>query len=330
MMRGTVGVMLATASAPVVWGSTYIVTTVALPEDSALWSGVLRALPAGLIALALARQLPRGSWWWKAGILGVLNIGAFFPLLFVAAYLLPGGVAAVFGATQPLFVAALALPLLREKPTAWRLVWGTVAVVGVALMVLGPDAALSVPGIVAGVFGTVSMAAGTVLSKRWGRPVGPLAYGAWLLTAGGLFGIPLALVIEGAPPALDAAALGGFAWLSLIGGLAAYVVWFHGVGRLPAGAVSFLPLISPLVAAILGWLVLGETLTPVQLLGFAIALVAVSAAQRVPNWARLRDVRALEVAPQRDRSDDTADREHRAADSHRNGKVCHPQDAAER
>ena len=329
-MRSNLGVMLATSSAPIVWGSTYIVTTMALPDDSALWSGVLRALPAGLIALALARTLPRGSWWWKAGILGILNIGAFFPLLFVAAYLLPGGVAAVFGATQPLFVAALALPLLHEKPTAWRLFWGTVAVVGVALMVLGPDAALSVPGIVAGVFGTVSMAAGTVLSKRWGRPVGPLAYAGWLLTAGGLFGIPFALIFEGSPPALDTAAVVGFAWLSLVGGLAAYAVWFHGVGRMPAGAVSFLPLISPLVAAVLGWLVLGETLTSMQLIGFATALVAVSAAQRVPRWARLRGRRALEVPSQRDHGDDTADYEHNATDSHRNREVCRPQNATER
>ncbi|MEW1982357.1 EamA family transporter [Citricoccus sp. NPDC079358] len=258
----------------------------ALPADSALWSGVIRALPAGLIALLLARTLPRGEWWWKAAILGILNIGAFFPLLFVSAYLLPGGVAAVFSATQPLFVAALALPLLGEKPTLWRLGWGVIAVAGVSLMVLGPEATLSPAGILAGLAGTASMGAGTVLSKKWGRPVGPVAYAGWLLTAGGLFGLPLAFAFEGAPPLLDAYALLGYAWLSLIGALLTYVLWFHGVGGLPAGAVSFLPLISPLVAAILGWALLSETLTLVQMLGFAMALLAVSAAQRPPGSAQ--------------------------------------------
>ncbi len=270
----------ATAMAPAVWGTTYVVTTMALPADSALWSGVIRALPAGLIALLIARTLPHGDWWWKAAILGTLNIGAFFPLLFVSAYLLPGGVAAVFSATQPLFVAALALPLLGEKPTIWRLGWGVIAVAGVALMVLGPEAALSPAGILAGLAGTASMGAGTVLSKKWGRPVGPVAYAGWLLSAGGLLGLPLALAFEGAPPPLDAHALLGYAWLSLVGALITYILWFDGVGRLPAGAVSFLPLISPLVAAILGWVLLSETLTLVQVLGFAMALLAVSAAQR--------------------------------------------------
>lgn len=277
---GGATLVLATAVAPVVWGTTYVVTTLFLPEDHPLWSGALRALPAGLIALALARRLPRGDWWWKALALGTLNIGAFFPLLFLAAYTLPGGVAAIFGAAGPLVVALLALPLLGERPTRWRLAWGLVAVLGVAMMVLGPAAALSPVGIAAGSASTLSMALGTVLSKRWGRPAGPIPYAAWQLTAGGLVIIPVAFIAEGPPPALDVAAAGGYAWLALVGSLLAYTLWFRGVGHLPAGAVAFLPVLSPLVAALLGWVVLGEALTTVQLLGFTLALVAVSCAQR--------------------------------------------------
>lgn len=273
-------ITLVTAAAPAVWGTTYLVTTLALPEDAALWSGAFRALPAGLIALLWTRTLPTGRWWWKAAVLGVLNIGAFFPLLFVSAYLLPGGVAAVFSATGPLIVAALALVLLHEKPTVWRLCWGAGAVLGVGLMVVGPEVALSPIGVLAGIAGAASMAAGTVLSKKWGRPVGAVAYAGWLLTAGGIVIIPIALIVEGPPPALDTPAVAGYLWLCLIGALIAYVLWFRGVGHLPAGAVSFLPLISPLVAAFLGWAFLGENLTQVQLLGFAIALIALSAAQR--------------------------------------------------
>lgn len=277
--QGWASITLTTAVAPAVWGTTYLVTTLLLPADHPLWSGVLRALPAGLIALALAGRLPRGAWWWKALVLGTLNIGAFFPLLFLAAYTLPGGVAAIFGAGGPLLVALLALPLLGERPTLWRLAWGLLAVAGVALMVLGPAAALSAPGVLAGVACTASMALGTVLSKRWGRPVGPVPYAAWLLTTGGLVILPIAWVAEGPPPSLDLAAVAGYAWLSLVGALLAYILWFRGVGHLPAGAVAFLPVISPLVAALLGWWALGETLSMIQLAGFTLALVAVSSAQ---------------------------------------------------
>lgn len=268
-----------TAIAPITWGTTYVVTTELLPPDHPLWSGVLRALPAGLLALALGRALPYGRWWWRSLLLGALNIGAFFPLLFLAAYLLPGGVAGVFGAAGPLLVAVLAAALLRERPTVRRLAWGLLALLGVAAMVLGPDAALDPLGILAGMGGVTSMAVGTVLSKRWRPPVGPVAFAGWQLTAGGLVILPLALVVEGAPPALDVQAVAGYAWLALVGGLLAYTLWFRGLGRMPAGSAAFLPVLSPLIAAALGLLVLGEQLTPLQLSGFTLALVAVVAAQ---------------------------------------------------
>lgn len=285
--RGS-GTVLSTAVGPAVWGTTYVVTTLALPEGHALWSGALRALPAGLLLLALSRTLPRGQWWWRAAVLGVLNIGAFFPLLFLAAYVLPGGIAAVFGAASPLLIAALAVPLLSERPTARRLLWGVLAVVGVAMMVMAPGVTLDPVGVLAGAAAPLCMAVGTVLSKRWGRPVGPVPYAAWQLTAGGLVIVPIALLVEGAPPALDGPALAGYAWLALIGAALAYVLWFRGVGKMPAGAVAFLPLISPLVAALLGWLVLGETLTPFQGAGFVLALLAVCCAQRTRSPRPLR------------------------------------------
>jgi hypothetical protein len=59
-----------TALAPVTWGTTYLVTTQWLPPDRPLLSGAIRALPAGLIALAITRQLPHGAWWWGRYRLG--------------------------------------------------------------------------------------------------------------------------------------------------------------------------------------------------------------------------------------------------------------------
>ena len=69
-----------TAFAPAAWGTTYIVTTELLPPDRPLLAAALRALPAGLALAALSRRRPSGVWWWRAGVLGALNIGAFFAL----------------------------------------------------------------------------------------------------------------------------------------------------------------------------------------------------------------------------------------------------------
>ena len=62
--------LLTTAAAPVLWGTTYLVTAELLPPERPLLSGLLRALPAGLLLLLVVRRLPAGHWWWKSAILG--------------------------------------------------------------------------------------------------------------------------------------------------------------------------------------------------------------------------------------------------------------------
>lgn len=280
-LRGRLSRTLLTALAPVSWGTFYVVTTELLPPGHPLFAGLLRALPAGLIALAIGRALPRGAWWWKAAVLGVLNIGLLFPLLTVAAERLPGGVAATLAAAQPLVVAGLAVVVLRERPTVRRLAWGVVGVVGVGLVVIGPNAAFDLVGVLAGLGSAATMALGVTLTKCWGRPegIGPAAFAGWQLSAGGLFLLPLALLVEGAPPAVGLPAVLGYLWLGGVGGLLAFVVWFRGLTTLPVTSVAVLVLLSPLVAAVLGAALLGQTLGPVQLLGFGLALASIVAGQ---------------------------------------------------
>ncbi|WGW11928.1 EamA family transporter [Saxibacter everestensis] len=278
-------ITLLTAVAPAVWGTTYIVTTELLPTGQPLFASLVRALPAGLLAIALTRALPTGAWWWKSAVLGVLNIGAFFPLLFIAAYHLPGGVAATLGAVQPLVVAILVIFVLREPFSAWRLWWGIVGVIGVALVVLRSTATLDAVGVTVGLLSAVFMGFGVTLTKKWGRPTGvpPMGLAGWQLTAGGLVLLPVTLLFEGVPASIDSTALAGYAWLGLIGGLLTYTLWFSGIARLPAASVAVLGLLSPLVAAALGAVLLGQTLGAVQMVGFALALTAIAAGQIAPG-----------------------------------------------
>ncbi|GAB3820734.1 EamA family transporter [Tessaracoccus terricola] len=279
---GRTAMILTTAITPMVWGTTYIVTTELLPPGP-MFAGLMRALPAGLLAILLSRTLPRGSWWWRAAVLGTLNIGIFFPMLFITAERLPGGVAATLGATQPIIVALLAVLILSEQLSASRLLWGVLGVVGVGLVVLGPGAGMDVVGVVAGLVGAASMGLGVTLTKKWGRPdgVGPMAYAGWQLAAGGLVLLVPTLLIEGVPTGIDGKAMVGYAWLGLVGGLLAYTLWFRGVRALPVAPTALLGLLSPLVAAAIGALALGETFSLVQLLGFALALAALVAGQLV-------------------------------------------------
>lgn len=287
-VSGRVGMTMLTALTPAVWGTTYIVTTEFLPAGHPMFAALMRALPAGLLALLLSQTLPRGNWWWKALVLGTLNIGAFFPLLFLTAERLPGGVAATLGAIQPIIVAFLAVAILGERLSRWRLGWGMVGVIGVGLVVLGPGASLDPVGVLAGLAGAASMALGVTLTKRWGRPEGvsAIALAGWQLTAGGVVLLIPTLSIKGIPEQIDAPALGGYLWLGLIGGLLAYTVWFAGIRRLPVTATALLGLLSPLMAAALGILVLGQLLAPVQIAGFILALAALLAGQLTPRTGK--------------------------------------------
>jgi probable blue pigment (indigoidine) exporter len=86
-------------------------------------------------------------------------------------------------------------------------------------------------------------------------------------------------MVEGAPGHVDAGGVAGYLWLGIVGGLLAYTLWFRGIGRLPVTSVAMLGLLSPIVAAALGALVLGETFAPLQIAGFALALLAILGSQ---------------------------------------------------
>ncbi len=268
--------MLVTAVAPIVWGTTYLVTTELLPPGRPLLAATVRALPAGLALVACTRRLPRGDWWWRATLLGALNIGAFLALLFVAAYRLPGGVAATIGAIQPLVVLGLAGILLGERVRARVVLAGTAGVAGVGLLVLRAEARMDPVGVAAAAGGAACMALGVVLSKRWPAPAPVLASTGWQLVAGGLLLLPVTLLVEGPPPtSLTVPNLVGYGYLTVVGSALAYVLWFRGIRALTPTSVTFLGLLSPVVATALGWLVLGQTLTPAQALGGLVVLASV-------------------------------------------------------
>jgi len=269
-----------TAIAPAIWGSTYLVTTALLPPGLPLTVAMLRALPAGLLLLLLVRQLPWGIWWGRVLVLGALNFSVFWWLLFIAAYRLPGGVAATVGAIQPLIVIALARALLGAPVRLVQVAAAVGGMAGVALLILSPQAVLDPIGIAAGLGGAVSMAAGTVLSRRWQPPVSALTFTAWQLTAGGLLLLPVALSMEPALPPLTAANVLGFAWLGLIGAALTYILWLRGIARLGPAVVSPLGFLSPVTAVILGWLVLEQSLSPGQFAGMTLVLASVWLGQR--------------------------------------------------
>jgi len=275
-----VALPLATLAAPVSWGTTYVVVTELMPADRPLLVSALRALPAGLllatVGLMTSRWRPRGAEWGRQAALAVLNIGAFFPLLVVAVYRLPGGVAAAFGGVQPLLVALLGWMVAGNRPRPLPLTVGVVAASGVAMVVLRPGAAMDWTGSMAAVGANVSFALGVVLTKRWSAPSAPVAATGWQLLIASVLLVPLAAVVEGVPHAVETSHLLGTSYLSVVATGLAFLLWFRGVRALPAAAPPLLGLAAPVTGASIGWLVLREGLTPFQLVGFAVTVGAIT------------------------------------------------------
>lgn len=285
--------ILLTSLAPISWGTTYVVATEFLPPNHPLLVASMRSLPIGLLLTIGLRKLPTGNWWWRMLILGGLNIGVFQALLFVAAYRLPGGVAATAGAIQPLLVGLFAWAILSVKPSKFSIVAAISGFIGVGLLVLGPGAQLDTIGIIAALAGAGAMGLGTVLVKRWKPPVSLMVFTAWQLAIGGAMLLPVALITEGPFVEVTRTNLRGFVYLGVIGTGLAYALWFRGINKLSPTAASYLGLLSPVVATLIGYLFLQETFSPVQIVGVAIVLMSVVIGQQSGSSAKVSKQTAI-------------------------------------
>lgn len=289
----TLGTVALTAVPPVVWGSTYAVTQLWLPPDRPFFAAAARVLPAGLLLLLWVRRLPTGPWWRRSVVLGALNHGLFFGLLYVAAFRLPSGLASTLTALSPLVVMAAAFLVIGERQSRITLVAAVVGVAGVVALVWqnGRTGPVDPVGLAAAVGAVVSASLGFVLVKRWSPPDGVLAATSWQLVAGGVLLVPVAVVTEGTPPALDLPAAAALAYLGLVGSALGYVLWFRGLTRMDAGAVAVVGLVNPVVGTLLGVVVLAEVFGPVHLAAVAVVLGSVLLAQQ-PARSRLAGILA--------------------------------------
>jgi probable blue pigment (indigoidine) exporter len=281
--------VLLTAIAPIAWGSNYFVTRQFLPLDAPLWGSVLRALPAGLILLALARSRPHGSWWWKSIVLGALNVGAFFVLVYLASQLLPSSIASTIMASSAGVLLVLAWPLLADRPTLLPAIGAALGFAGVAVMLLGgteggDDGAsgggIHGLGVVASIAAMLMSSVGFILTKKWAVDQKTLAVTSWQLIAGGLLIVPFAVAVEGGMPQLDPPAVLAFGYVTVVATALAFVAWFTGLRHLPAGTVGLIGLLNPVTGVLLGTLLAGETFGWPQAFGTALVLVGVVIGQR--------------------------------------------------
>ena len=282
-MEDTLRWRLVTAIAPIAWGSNYYVTHRYLPAGTPLWGAAFRALPAGLLLLAFRRELPRADWWWRSAVLGVMNMGAFFVLIYVAAQRLPTSTASMVMANSPIALMLVAWLVVNERPRRQAVAGAIVGILGAVLMLGGGAGGIDALGLAASLAAMSTSSFGFILTKRWTtRPGSPsvVTLTAWQLVAGGLVLVPVASAVHGTPPALDGPAVMGFGYVIVVATAIAFVAWFTGLRKLPAATVGLIGLLNPVTGVILGTVVSGESLAAFQIAGIALVFTGILIGQR--------------------------------------------------
>ena len=277
--------LLWTALAPIIWGTSYLVASELLPQDRPFTAALIRVLPAGVILimwsyLFLPRVRLNVKQWGQLLVLSALNIGFFQALLFIAAYRLPGGIAAVVGAIQPLLMMLIIWLVNQQRPQARVVVMALVAVIGMGLLFIKPNDGWDNIGLMAAFSGTICLGLGTFLARRWNNGMPVLSFTGWQLGLGGLMLLPMALLLEEALPELSINHYLGYSYLSIFGAIFAYSIWFRGVTKLSSVSVSCLGLLSPITAILMGWVVLDQALSIREGMAIFIVLSSVLMIQR--------------------------------------------------
>ncbi|MFT5592486.1 MAG: putative blue pigment (indigoidine) exporter [Oceanicoccus sp.] len=291
-----------TMLAPIIWGSTYIVTSEILPDGAPFTAAVIRCLPVGIVLILFSHHLPVRSQWLKLVVLSALNIGCFQALLFIAAYRLPGGLAAVIGAIQPLIVLGLSWIMLKKSPPKLSLLAGVSAILGMIMLMIAPMLEQGLVwdelGIMAAFLGAMSMGLGTYFSRHWHdqAPSIPLiAFTGWQLALGGFMLVPFAWFFDPVLPQLTTVQLSAYFYLAVVGTLLTYLLWFKGVRQLPPAAVSSLGLLSPISAIVLGWVFLDQRIEGWAMVGLVVVIVSILLVQWSQNAQQRKELIQLKA-----------------------------------
>jgi drug/metabolite transporter (DMT)-like permease len=274
-----------------------------LVELRSLGSAVV--LVAVLLLVADRARLPRGRELAALALLGIVGMAMVQWLYFVAISRLPVGLALLVEFTAPVLVALWARFVLHDDVRA-RVWWALAACLGGLTLVaqVGDGITLDAVGLVAAVGAAVSLATYYVLGDRLVRARDALSTQAWSMVFAALFWLALQPLwtfdatvlgdVVDLPGVLDGGRLPLWAlvaWIVVLGTVLPYLLVLVGVRRLGAARTGVIGMLEPVAAAAAAWVVLGESMTAVQLLGGAVVLVGVGLAESA------RRSHAVDAAP---------------------------------
>jgi len=271
----------------VVWGSTYLAIRVAIDTLPPFLMAGVRFLVAGGLLFAWAERrgdrdgdAPGWPQWRAAAIVGAgLFLGGNGGVVFAESRI-PSGVAALLVATLSLWMAILAWLVHGERPSRRAAIGLPLGFAGTALLI-GPVETSGIDPVGAGacLLASFSWAAASLYSRHAPLPARTavstgmqmLAGGAWMTLAGLATGEATHLD----PTRFSTASLVALAYLVVAGSLLAFTAYAWLLRNAPMPLVATYAYVNPVVAVALGWMILGEPVTPRMLVAGSVILAAV-------------------------------------------------------
>jgi drug/metabolite transporter (DMT)-like permease len=270
-----------------IWGTTWIFIKIGLADLPPITFAAARFLLAVAILFPIIRiqkiPLPRTAAEWKLiALTGVLQFSINYSAVFWSEQYISSGLAAVLQATITVFGLALAWIFLpNERITKLKVAAVVIGIVGVGVIFVDQlriESVMAFAGSVAVVIGSYAAAQASILIKSRGTTIHP----ASLVFSQMICGLPLILIYafaaEGNPLAHNWSwtAIVCVLYLTLAGTIAAFWLYYWLLARIESTKAMMISLVTPLLAVVIGNIVLGETLPPQTLVGGLLILASIA------------------------------------------------------
>jgi len=293
MSRSTALLILAFAAVYILWGSTYLAIRYAIETLPPLLMASARFLISGAILFAIARftseyERPTAKHWRSSLIIGTLLLLGGNGGVVLAEKYVSSSVAALLVASEPFWIVLLSWLWLKNARPTFRVAMGlVVGFVGVALLIGGNLQAIAGDGSTTGILAmglllvaTLSWALGSLYGLKAPVPKSAiLTAGMQMLAGGTVLGVVGTLRGEAStfdPSQVSAASLWGLAYLIVFGAIIGYTAYSWLLKNAKPEMVATYAYVNPMIAVLLGWLIAGESLSPVMLVGAAIVVGSVA------------------------------------------------------
>ena len=276
---------LALAGVCILWGTTYLALRVGVTQFPPFLFSMMRFLMAGPILIGI--MLVAGK---KIPSVNVLKDQAFGGLLMCtlgvsvvgwAEVNVSSGLAAIICSMTPIWIIIINLLMNKEeRPTPTIMLGFLIGLSGILLIFSEHLVELYrgeyIKSVVAIFFANLCWATGTVLMKKRSNESDPFMNAGWQMLFGGLFLIPLSLLFDDySTIKWTTEIVFSLFYLMLIGSVAAYACYFYAVKKLPMTLVSLYAYVNPIIAVVLGWVVLEEKLNARILTAIVITLLGI-------------------------------------------------------